>query len=269
MLAGFVARLDPDGVARTAVDVGAGDGIRGSNTYALFLQGWRGVGFEGDERRARRLARAYRNLEGVEARQALVTPPTSSGCCASTPSPETSASSVRHRQLRLLGARRRAGKFRPRVVVAEINEKIPPPSASGWLRPGLPPATPLLRLQHRQLEELCARHSYALLAPNTTTPPSPRASCRGHAALDAGRPTAVAIRAPRPPRALPAQSGHGGAPLDESRPGARLPQRLLRAPRRQYELSLAGEPSRSRRREPERKDGGLDSRFIGSFFIES
>ena len=67
MLAEYVARLVPEAGARFAVDVGAGDGIRGSNTYALFLRGWRGVGFEGDERRARRLARAYRSLEGVEA----------------------------------------------------------------------------------------------------------------------------------------------------------------------------------------------------------
>ena len=74
MLAEFVARLVPGGAARFAVDVGAGDGIRGSNTYALFLGGWRGVGFEGDEKRARRLARAYRNFEGVAARHALVTP---------------------------------------------------------------------------------------------------------------------------------------------------------------------------------------------------
>ena len=72
MLAEYVARLVTDEAARVAVDVGAGDGIRGSNTYALFLRGWRGVGFEGDGRRARRLARAYRSLEGVEARHALV-----------------------------------------------------------------------------------------------------------------------------------------------------------------------------------------------------
>src|SRR3954464_5378891 len=41
MLAEFVARLCTEESARVAVDVGAGDGIRGSNTYALFLQGWR------------------------------------------------------------------------------------------------------------------------------------------------------------------------------------------------------------------------------------
>ena len=36
MLAELVARLVTEESARVAVDVGAGDGIRGSNTYALF-----------------------------------------------------------------------------------------------------------------------------------------------------------------------------------------------------------------------------------------
>src|ERR1051325_10837071 len=74
MLAEFVARLVPEEAARVAVDVGAGDGIRGSDTYALLLPGWRGGGVDGGEKRARRLARAYKSLEGVEARHALVTP---------------------------------------------------------------------------------------------------------------------------------------------------------------------------------------------------
>src|ERR1700749_3855368 len=74
LLEGFVSELMPEGGERVAVDIGAGDGVRGSNTYALFVKGWRGVGFEGDERRAGRLARASKNFEGVAARQALVTP---------------------------------------------------------------------------------------------------------------------------------------------------------------------------------------------------
>jgi hypothetical protein len=166
MLAEFVARLAPEEVARVAVDVGAGDGIRGSNTYALFLQGWRGVGFEGDEKRARRLARAYKNLEGVEARHALVTP-------------ANVVSLLRAEGIRsdfgvlsldidsydywVLDAALKS--FRPRVVVTEINEKIPPPVR---FRVDFDPH---FRLQHHffgysiaSLEELCGRHDYALLA---------------------------------------------------------------------------------------------------------
>ena len=166
MLAGFVARLDPEGVARVAVDVGAGDGIRGSNTYALFLQGWRGVGFEGDERRARRLARAYRNLEGVEARQALVTPANVVGLLREHAVPEdfgVLSLDIDSYDYWVLDAVLES--FRPRVVIAEINEKIPPPVrfVVGY--------DPDFRLQHHffgysiaSLEELCARHDYALLA---------------------------------------------------------------------------------------------------------
>ncbi|HEX8501228.1 MAG TPA: hypothetical protein VF659_11655 [Pyrinomonadaceae bacterium] len=166
MLAGFVARLDPEGVARTAVDVGAGDGIRGSNTYALFLQGWRGVGFEGDDRRARRLARAYRNLAGVEARQALVTPENVVGLLREHAVPEdfgVLSLDIDSYDYWVLDAV--LERFRPRVVVTEINEKIPPPVR---FRVGYDPG---FRLQHHffgysiaSLEELCARHSYALLA---------------------------------------------------------------------------------------------------------
>ena len=166
MLAEFVALLDPEGVARVAVDVGAGDGIRGSNTYALFLQGWRGVGFEGDERRARRLARAYRNLEGVEARQALVTPANVVELLREHSVPRdfgVLSLDIDSYDYWVLDAV--LGSFRPRVVVAEINEKIPPPVR---FRVGYDPD---FRLQHHffgysiaSLEELCARHDYALLA---------------------------------------------------------------------------------------------------------
>lgn len=166
MLAGFVSRLDPGGVARTVVDVGAGDGIRGSNTYALFLRGWRGVGFEGDERRARRLARAYRNLEGVEARRALVTPDNVVGLLREHAVPAdfgVLSLDIDSYDYWVLDAV--LGSFRPRVVVTEINEKIPPPVR---FRVGYDPD---FRLQHHffgysiaSLEELCARHDYALLA---------------------------------------------------------------------------------------------------------
>src|SRR5215204_771856 len=166
MLSEFVARLVREEAARVAVDVGAGDGIRGSNTYALFLQGWRGVGFEGDERRARRLARAYRNLEGVEARQALVTPANVVELLREHSVPRdfgVLSLDIDSYDYWVLDAV--LGSFRPRVVVAEINEKIPPPVR---FRVGYDPD---FRLQHHffgysiaSLEELCARHDYALLA---------------------------------------------------------------------------------------------------------
>ena len=166
MLTEFVAHLVPEDAARVAVDVGAGDGIRGSNTYALFLRGWRGVGFEGDEKRARRLARAYKSLEGVGARHALVTPANVVGLLRAEGVPEdfgVLSLDIDSYDYWVLDAALKS--FRPRVVVAEINEKIPPPVR---FRVGFDPD---FRLQHHffgysiaSLEELCGRHDYALLA---------------------------------------------------------------------------------------------------------
>jgi hypothetical protein len=162
----FTARLVPEERARVAADVGAGDGIRGSNTYALFRGGWRGVGFEGDEKRARRLARAYRNFEGVEARHALVTPSNVVALLGEAGVAEdfgVLSLDIDSYDYWVLDAV--LNSFRPRVVVTEINEKIPPPVRF------VVRYDPDFRLQHHffgysiaSLEELCARHAYALLA---------------------------------------------------------------------------------------------------------
>ena len=166
MLEEFTARLVPGERERVAVDIGAGDGIRGSNTYALFRRGWRGVGFEGDERRARRLARAYRNFEGVEARHALVTPSNVVALLGAAGVPRdfgVLSLDIDSYDYWVLDAV--LGSFRPRVVVTEINEKVPPPVRF------VVRYDPDFRLQHHffgysiaSLEELCGRHAYALLA---------------------------------------------------------------------------------------------------------
>ena len=188
MLAGYVERLVPDEAGRVAVDIGAGDGIRGSNTYALFRAGWRGVGFEGDEKRARRLARAYKGLEGVEARQALVTPANVVGLLREQAVPAdfgVLSLDIDSYDYWVLDAV--LGSFRPRVVVTEINEKIPPPVRF------VVRYDPDFRLQHHffgysiaSLEELCARHSYALLALEYNNAfVAPRELLAGLPALDA------------------------------------------------------------------------------------
>src|SRR5882672_8161472 len=74
MLAEYVAGLLPSRHSRTAVDIGAGDGVRSSNTYALFLNGWRGVGIEFDSRKFVKLARAYKYFPEVYACRNRVTP---------------------------------------------------------------------------------------------------------------------------------------------------------------------------------------------------
>jgi hypothetical protein len=162
----LVGELLPAGATRTAVDLGAGDGIKGSNTYALFRSGWRGLGVEADPRRARRLAHAYRGLPDVTACHARVTPANveglleSHGVRAGFDLLSLDIDSYDYWVLdRLLE------RFRPRLVVTEINEKIPPPIRF------VVRFDPDFRLQHHffgysiaSLEDLCARRAYALVA---------------------------------------------------------------------------------------------------------
>ncbi|MDT5295977.1 MAG: hypothetical protein QOJ76_2857 [Acidobacteriota bacterium] len=188
MLEEFAARLLAEGDARTAVDIGAGDGIRGSNTYALFRRGWRGVGFEGDERRARRLARAYKNFDGVAARHAFVTPSNVVGLLREHNVPadfDVLSLDIDSYDYWVLDSILES--FRPRVVVTEINEKIPPPVRF------VVKYDPDFRLQHHffgysiaSLEELCARRGYALIGLEYNNAfIAPRESAGGALALDA------------------------------------------------------------------------------------
>src|SRR5438045_5621830 len=62
ILEALIAELLPADHSRFAVDIGAGDGVRGSNTYALFSRGWHGLGVEGQERWAVRIGRAYGDI---------------------------------------------------------------------------------------------------------------------------------------------------------------------------------------------------------------
>ncbi|HEX8283539.1 MAG TPA: hypothetical protein VF588_09300 [Pyrinomonadaceae bacterium] len=246
MLAGFVARLDPGGAARVAVDVGAGDGIRGSNTYALFLRGWRGVGFEGDERRARRLARAYRNLEGVEARQALVTPANVVTLLREHSIPKdfgVFSLDIDSYDYWVLDAV--LSSFRPRVVVTEINEKIPPPVRFRVsYDPGFSLQYHFFGYSIASLEELCARHDYALIALEYNNAfVAPRELLGGLPALDAvtayrrgyaGR----ADRRERFPRNHDMEVLHSLAP-DEA---VAFLEKFFARHEGKYELSLAGAP---------------------------
>jgi hypothetical protein len=166
MLERFIVELLPHGHSRTAVDIGAGDGVKSSNTYALFKRGWRGLGVEGDARRARRLARAYKNFPGVAARHALATPSNVVSLLGEHDVPHNfSVLSLDIDSYDYWVLDALLGSFRPYLVVTEINEKIPPPIKF------VVKYDPEFRLQHHffgysiaSLAELCERHGYALIA---------------------------------------------------------------------------------------------------------
>lgn len=161
----LVDELLPAGHSRTAVDIGAGDGVKGSNTYALFNAGWRGVGFESHPRKAGKLAKTYERLPGVTADARPATP-------------ENVAALLReHRVAREFGVLSLdidsydyfvldaiLSEFRPRLVVTEINEKIPPPIR---FRVRFDAD---FRLSHhffgysiQSLADLCAEHRYLII----------------------------------------------------------------------------------------------------------
>jgi hypothetical protein len=242
LLEGFISELLPEGHDRTAVDIGAGDGVRGSNTYALFVKGWRGVGFEGDERRARRLARAYKSFEGVAARQALITPANVASLLEEHKVPRefgVLSLDIDSYDYRVLDSILKS--FRPRVVVTEINEKIPPPVRF------VVNYDPDFRLQHHffgysiaSLEDLCARYSYALIAleyNNAFIVPRELAGVRALDAADAYRQGYLE----RPDRRERFPDNHDMEALHSLKPeeAVRFLEKFFARHKGKYELSLA------------------------------
>jgi hypothetical protein len=166
MVWGFIEELLPTNIPRFAIDIGAGNGIRWSNTYSLFLSGWQGFGVEADERKFVQLVRAYRDLPGVKA-------------CHSQIGPENAISILKQFQtpkdFGLLSLdidgndywvlRTLLRQFRPALVITEINEKVPPP-----LRFVVRPE-PNFKLRHHfygysmaALADLCELNRYGILA---------------------------------------------------------------------------------------------------------
>jgi hypothetical protein len=162
----LIAELLPADHGRSAVDIGAGDGVRWSNTYALFGEGWRGLGAEGDPAKVIKLARAYRNYPNVFACRALVTP--------ATVCPLLQAYEI-EKNFSVLSLdidgndywvlRAILSQFRPRLIVTEINEKIPPPIRF------IVKYNPSFTLRHHffgfsisSLADLCQEFDYSLVA---------------------------------------------------------------------------------------------------------
>jgi hypothetical protein len=113
---------------RFAVDIGAGDGETMSNSYALFSAGWEGLAAEWDAAKFARLAYRYAGFPGARLARARVTPENVLGLLAAAETPREfgflnlDIDSFDHFVLeRLLTA------YRPSLICAEINEKIPPP----------------------------------------------------------------------------------------------------------------------------------------------
>lgn len=111
-----------------AVDIGAGDGETMSNSYSLFRAGWAGLAAEWDGARFAKLAYRYAGFSGARLARVRVNPDNVLGLLAAAEAPREfgflnlDIDSFDHYVLeKLLTA------YRPSLICAEINEKLPPP----------------------------------------------------------------------------------------------------------------------------------------------
>lgn len=165
ILGRYIAELLPQDHPKTVVDIGAGNGVRWSNTYSLFRSGWKGVGIEADSRKFSRLERAYKNLPEAHASHCTVDP--------DNIVPLLSSMGI-ERNLSVLSLdidgndywvlKAILREYRPTLIVTEINEKIPPPLRF------LFKYAPNSQLRHHffgysiaVLEDLCEELDYGIL----------------------------------------------------------------------------------------------------------
>jgi hypothetical protein len=161
----YIKTLLPSETPKIIVDIGAGNGMRWSNSYALILKGWAGVGIEADEDRFSQLTRAYRALPKARAHLGKADPNTIGSLLRSLAVPDNFgvlSLDIDGNDYWVLRAI--LEEFRPGIVVTEINEKIPPPLRFATK------FDPQFRLRHHfyghsiaALEDLCEGHGYGIL----------------------------------------------------------------------------------------------------------
>jgi hypothetical protein len=162
-IADYVRRLHPE--ARICVDIGASDGISMSNTYALFRDRWKGLAVEFDGPRFSRLASHYEAFASVKLVRGRVTPGNVVALLEGSEIPTAfdvlslDIDGYDHFVLDEL-----LKKFRPTLVCAEINEKIPPPVrfTATFTEDYVWNEDHFYGQSLSQLHLLCARHSYDL-----------------------------------------------------------------------------------------------------------
>ncbi len=161
----YIEELVPRDYPLTVVDIGAGNGVRWSNSYALVVDNWKALGIEADQEKYTLLTRAYRGFPNATACHALASPQNI---------PQI---------LRDFGIEKEFGvlsldidgndywvleaivsEFRPGIIVTEINENIPPPlrfvvkfNSNFQLR------SHFFGYSISTLQDLCESHGYGIL----------------------------------------------------------------------------------------------------------
>ncbi len=165
ILANYVAELLPRNQPRTVVDIGAGNGVRWSNSYALMLAGWKTIGIEADSQKYSLLSRAYARFSQAYASN-IHADPNNIGPLLNQFGVEKDFGvlclDIDGNDYWVLDAI--LTNFRPGLVLTEINENIPPPLRF------VVKFDPDFRLRYHfygysiaALEDLCRRHNYGIL----------------------------------------------------------------------------------------------------------
>jgi hypothetical protein len=161
----YVEELLPEDHDKTVVDIGAGNGVRWSNSYALLLKGWRVLGIEADPKKFSLLTRVYNNSPQAQAVHCRVEPENIVSLLQSLEIGKNFSVlslDIDGNDYWVLDAI--LSSFRPGLIVTEINEKIPPPIRY------VVKYDPDFTLRHHfygysiaSLADLCARHRYGIL----------------------------------------------------------------------------------------------------------
>lgn len=165
ILAGYVEQLLPVNWPRTVVDIGAGNGVRWSNSYALLLAGWKALGIEADPQKFALLQSIYRKFPKADAANSLASPHNITAILRQY-NVESNFGvlclDIDGNDYWVLDAI--LSNFRPGLVVTEINENIPPPLRF------VVKFDPNFQLRYHfygysiaALEDLCAKHQYGIL----------------------------------------------------------------------------------------------------------
>jgi hypothetical protein len=123
---GYLKTLILEG--RHCIDIAASDGLSMSNTYSLYKDGWGGLAVECDAQKFSSLASSYVNFPNVNLAKCMVTPKNILSLLAANEIPER----FEFLNLDIDGydyfvLEQILGKYRPKLICTEINEKIPPP----------------------------------------------------------------------------------------------------------------------------------------------
>ena len=161
----YIDELVPTDRPRVVVDIGAGNGVRWSNSYALVQEGWNALGIEADPHKYDLLRQVYRRFPNAKACNRRVQPDSINSLLKSLDIDKNFSVlclDIDGNDYWLLDAI--LSSFRPRLIITEINEKIPPPIRF------VVKYDPAFKLRHHfygysiaALGDLCARHDYGIL----------------------------------------------------------------------------------------------------------